>query len=465
MADDRLKNLRGRSRRDFLKWATAAGAVLGLERARFLDALSGSAGVAMADQAACSSTMRSIHIVAGNGGFAWFQLLWPHVAIAQSSNGSVAFHAQGQTKQAVADKPLIYAPESPFQTLGKGKQISAFMAGANLDGGANHSNSPGSLTTAVSQNSSMIAGIAAIQTANPTILPVIGVTPLFYGSAPGAPNIATVGSASGLVDLFNSAASQTLLANPKAAALNESYYKAFLQLNAASGKVTTNRALDTAKVANALLGKNLSEKLRPTAQERQMYGVDASTPTALLEIADAFITGVKAFQLGLCSCLILPAFLDDPHGAFADMSGTVSRVQTLGKIFDGLIAHAATIPDPSGCSRTLAEGIVVTVHGDTPKDPTARDGWPDSTPGSSNWIYVYGNGYLKTGWHGGIDAAGTVTGFDPETGNTVAGQASTATTAAASAAALYAVSKGDMRRVQDFYRGGALTGIVNLTIS
>lgn len=465
MADDRLKNLRGTSRRHFLKWATAAGAVLGLERARFLDALSGSAGVAMADQAACSSTMRSIHIIGGNGGFAWFQLLWPHVGIAQSTSGAVAFHAQGQATNAAADKPLMYAPESPFQKLGKGKQISAFMGGANLDNTGAHSQTPGVFTTAVGQNATMIASVAAIQAANPTLIPVIGVTPLFYGSAPGAPGVVTVGSAAGLVDLFNSAASQTLLSDPKAAALNESYYKAFLQLNAAAGKVTTNRALDNAKVANALLGKNLSEKLRPTAQDRQMYGVDASTPTALLEIADSMITGVKAFQLGLTSCLILPAFLDDPHGAFTDMAGLQSRVATLGKIFDGLIAHAGTIPDPSGCSRTLADGIVFTVHGDTPKDPTQRDGWPDSTPGNANWIYVYGNGYLKTGWHGGIDAGGNVSGFDPETGNVIAGQASTTTTAAASAAALYAVSKGDMRRVQDFYRGGALGGIVNLTIS
>lgn len=465
MSDDRLKNLRGPSRRHFLKWSASVAAVLGLERAKFLDALSGSAGVAMADQAACSSTMKSIHLIGGTGGFAWFQLLWPHVGVAQGTAGTLAFHALGQAKAALSDKPLMYAPESPFQNLPKGKQISAFMGGANLDNGTQHSPTPGAFTTAVSQDSSMIASIAAIQSANPTLIPVIGINPLFYGGAPGAPAPVTVGSASGLVDLFNSAASQALLANPKAAALNESYYKAFLQLNAAAGKVTTGRALDSAKVANSLLGKNLSTKLRPTAEERALYGVDASTPTALLEIADAFITGVKAFSLGLTSCLILPAFLDDPHGAFADMATLTSTVSTLGKIFDGLLKHAGQIPDPSGCSRTLAEGLVFTVHGDTPKDPTIREAWPDSTPGNSNWIYVYGNGYLKTGWHGGIDAGGGVSGFDPESGNVVPGQASTVTTNAASAAAAYAVAKGDMRRVQDFYRGGPLTGIVNVTIS
>ena len=99
-----------------------------------------------------------------------------------------------------------------------------------------------------------------------------------------------------------------------------------------------------------------------------------------------------------------------------------------------------------------------TIHGDTPKDPTVREAWPDSTPGNSNWIYVYGNGYLKTGWHGGIDAAGVVSGFDPETGNVVAGQASTVTTNAAAAAASFAVP-GDMR-VWTLSRR-RLSGIVN----
>ena len=31
----------------------------------------------------------------------------------------------------------------------------------------------------------------------------------------------------------------------------------------------------------------------------------------------------------------------------------------------------------------------------------------------------------------------------------------------AAAAAAYAVAKGDMRRVQDFYRGAAIDGVVN----
>jgi hypothetical protein len=36
---------------------------------------------------------------------------------------------------------------------------------------------------------------------------------------------------------------------------------------------------------------------------------------------------------------------------------------------------------------------------------------------------------------------------------------------AAAAAALFAVAKGDMRRVRDFYSGPAIDGIVNLNVT
>ena len=36
--------------------------------------------------------------------------------------------------------------------------------------------------------------------------------------------------------------------------------------------------------------------------------------------------------------------------------------------------------------------MVMTIHGDTPKDPLQRGGWPDGTQRNSNWVYVLGNG-------------------------------------------------------------------------
>src|SRR5262249_14236422 len=159
------------------------------------------------------------------------------------------------------------------------------------------------------------------------------------------------------------------------------YYKAFLGLNAAAGRQTLAKPMSTGKVAANLLGKNLSAALTPSAADNTMYGLTAGTPTAVLEIALALITAVKAFQLGLTSSLVIPAFRDDPHGLFA--GGDTQPQQSaamLGKVLDGFMAHAATVPDPSCSSKTLADTIVMTVHGDTPKTPINRNGWPDGTP-------------------------------------------------------------------------------------
>src|SRR5208283_2620096 len=212
------------------------------------------AGVALADQAACPTTMRSVHLVAGNGGLAWFTQLFPQTDVALNGSASAAFYALGKAKTvAGTDKPLVYSPDSPFQTLGPTKQISAFMAGNN----ETHTSTPMSAST-ISTSSGMIAAIAAIQQANPTLLPVIGINPIVFGTASGAPGVATVADSAGLVDLFNSAASRTLLQTPSAAALNDSYYRTFLSLNAAAARATLVTPGNTGKVAANLLGKNLS---------------------------------------------------------------------------------------------------------------------------------------------------------------------------------------------------------------
>jgi len=456
MSDQRLKDLRGNSRRDFLRWSATVAAVLGLERARFLNVVSDTAGVALADQAACPTTMRSVHLVAGNGGLAWFTQLFPQVDVAMNGGTNSAFYALGKAKNAAGTtKPLVYAPDSPFQTLGPTKQITAFMAGNN----ETHTSTPQSAAT-IATGTGMIAAIAAIQQANPTLLPVIGINPITFGTAPGAPGVATVANSAGLVDLFNSAASRTLLQTPTASALNDSYYRTFLSLNAAAGRQTLAAPGNTGKTAANLLGKNLSSQLIPTSADDARYGV-VGAQTNIVEIAHALCTAVKAFKLGLTSAVIVPAMRDDPHGAFNNMTQLAANVKALGTAFDAFMKDCAAIPDPSGCGKMLSDGVVFSIHGDTPKDPTNRNGWPDGTPNNSNWMYVYGNGFLKTGWFGGVSAARTVSGWDPATGNTVAGQGSGTTAMPAAAAVAYAVAKGDMRRVQDFYRGAAIDGVVN----
>jgi hypothetical protein len=457
--DDRLKNLRGSGRRDFLKWSGTLAAVLGLDRARYLNVLSDTAGTAAADSASCSTTQRSFHFIAGNGGLAHFQLIWPQVAIATGTNANFAFHAMGKAVMATqTDKPFAYAPESPFQKLGKKYQVTAFLAGTN----ETHTSTPVSAATP-STTASMLAGVAAIQTANPTLLPVIAINPFTFGTAPGAPATSAVANSAGLVDLFNSAASKTLLAQPGDASLHEAYYKAFLGLNAAAGRSTMVKGYEVGKVSANLLGKNLSTQLRPTTADDAAFGITSGTPTNVVEIAHSVVTGLKAFSLGLTSSLVIPAFRDDPHGLFASGDAMPqASAAALGKIFDAMMTMAAGIPDPTCSSKSLADNIMFTVHGDTTKDPTDRNGWPDGTPGNSNVLYVMGNGYLKTGWFGRVNADRSVTGWDPATGND-ATTASSVVAANAATAALYAAAKGDGRRVTDFSRAD-VSGISNLVV-
>ena len=442
--DQQLKELRGTSRRHFIRWSATVAAGLGLSRARYLDVLNDTAGTALADGAACGGTAKTIHLVGGNGGFAWFTQLFPYPAIAKSNSTTAATYAAGNLyKDATTDNPSVWAPDSPFQKLAKSKQMTVFVAGSN----ETHSKTP---TSALSLgNNGLLAAVSAIQAATPSLLPVMAINPITFGTAPGAAAPATVASAAGLVDLFDSAASKTLLADPATAKTAQAYFSALSQLNAAAGRKIAQKTYGTARTAQSILSKNLSAQLVMTAEDQTRYGLSASTPTTISEIGNAMCTAVKAFTLGLTSSLILPAMLDDPHGAFQNKTTLAANVKALGVIFDAFMADAMAAPDPSGCAGKLGDSVVMTISGDTPKDALTASGWPDGTAQNHNLLMVYGNGYLKTGWFGGMDATGTVTTWDPTTGG--AGTQTSAQLAGSAAAAVaYAVAKGDDRRVADF---------------
>ncbi len=454
--------LRGTSRRKFIQYSIAVGAVLGLDRWKVFEVTRRTAGQALADEMACAINNRSVHIVAGDGGFAWFNLFWPHVDVAQAADPGFAFHAPGMhTMASGTDKPLALGPEAPWRSLGPSKLVTAFMSGQNQT----HTRAQMSSST-IATGTGLFAACAALQASTPTLVPVIGVnaggTGMPYGAANGAPTIAQVANADGMVDLFNSAASSAMgtLQNPKDAALYEAYYKGFLGLQAAAGRSTYVRSFRTAKTASGLLGLNLSSQLRPSGADMARYGVDGGSPTKLQELAKALITTAKAFKLGLTSSVIVPAMEDDPHGAFADMGSLQMTISTMGKILDGFMTDLQATDDPTCAGTKIGDNVVVSIHGDTPKNPLDRNGWPDGTPGNSNWVYAMGAGWLKTGWFGGVMRDGSIKGFDPTTGADMPGQMASATAMSASAAIAYAVAKGDARRVNDFYKGADLGGIV-----
>lgn len=474
MANPRLKDLKGSDRRNFLRLMGVAGAAFALERSKLLNFIADEGGSALADGAACSTVNRSVHIHAGNGCFGWYQLLWPHVAIAQADNPSFAYHAgSASTLFYTGDKPFAYAPEAPWVAAGAPtRPVTAFMSGEN----ETHTLTP-TKSNKVASNATLCGTVAAIQRDQPVLLPVIGVGPVALGDAPGAPAVATVPTGLAMVDLFNSAASQATLLLKENQGLYETYYKAVLGLREAAGRPTWSHQLEITKKAANLLSRNLKAQLEPTQADLDAYGIgtlnpgisNAAAKEKLTNLGRTLITTARAFKLGLTNSVMIATTdigtgddqFTDPHKAFLNMTQLQAIVATFGQMFNAFYNDLSASPDPTCQSQTLDKSVIFTVHGDTPKTPRQTDAWPDGTEQNSNWLYVMGGGYVKNGWYGGIDADGSVRGFDPTTGMDVAGQASNVTTNAACASVAYAVAKGNMSRVTEIYKGPSIEGIVN----
>jgi hypothetical protein len=448
------------ARRDFIKWTVGLGAALGLRPWKVFEVQESIVGPAVAANASCASVNRFVGFIGGNGGHAWNTQLWPYLG--QAAGG--AFYAVGRATmqpKGMGDHDLPLAPDAPRLA---GKRMTAFVAGS----AENHNTSGTKTAAVVGTGISMFAAAAAIQTASPTLVPAIAVSQMPYGAATGAPAVASVPNPAGMVDLFNSASSLAggALSNPADAALFEAYYKANLSLHRAAALPTFVSGLRTGKVASSLIGKNLGSQLQPSAADLQRYGITANTPAKLASIGTTLITTAKSFALNLTAHVMLPAFLDDPHGAFTDVPTLTATVQQYAKMLDAFMADVMAIDDPMCAGRKIGDNLVMAWAGDTPKDALVSSAWPDSTINNHNIMYVLANGWTKTGWFGGVDAAGTLSTWDPTSGsNTTTGMASAQLAAPASAAVLFAVARGDLRRVEDFYRGVDISGVINKDIT
>ena len=476
MSNPRLKDLRGNSRRTFLRLFGVATAAFAIDRTQALNWLFDQGGDALAGPASCSTSNRSVHIIGGNGGFAWFQLLWPHRDLAQSKNPAVAYHSFDVPGTLYtpggSDMPFYYAPEAPWMAGGMPtRPVTAFMSGSN----ETHTQTP-TTPAIVANNATMLATVASIQRSSPTLLPVIGIEPVSFGTAVGAPSIATVPSAQGMIELFNSAAAQLTLAAQEDQALYETYYKAIIGLRDAAGRPTWTRHIETAKTAANRLGRNLSGSLTPTQADLDSYGITALNASAagasakqrLTNVGRALITTAKAFKLNLTNSVVIglspgatseQTFVD-PHVVFDNVSSLKATVAALGAILNGFYNDLDQTVDPVCPENKLSKSTILTAHGDTPHTPLQASAWPDATPKNSNWMYVMGGGHLRTGWFGGVHMNGSVDGFDPTTGAAVPNKPSDETSTSAGAAVAYAVAKGDMTVVNTYYSGPSIKGIV-----
>ena len=451
------------ARRDFIKWTIGLGAALGLRPWKVFEVQESIVGPAVADSAACAASNRFVGFVHGNGANAWNTLMWPYTGQITATGGAHYAIGKGVAQAATGpgDHPMLLGPDAPKLA---GKPITGIVCGQN----DTHNIQNLANVNLVAAGVSMSAAAAAIQTISPTLVPAITVGTLGFGAAPGAPAPAAVPNAAGMVGLFNAASSLAggALANASDAALFEAYYKANLGLHAAAARPTMTSALLTGKVAANLLGKNLASQLTPTAADLTRYGIATGTAAELSAIGNALITTAKAFALNLTSHVMMPCFLDDPHGAFADVATTTATVQSYAKMLDAFMADVMAVEDPMCAGRKIGDNLVMAWAGDTPKDALVSSVWPDSTIGNHNILYVLGNGWTKSGWFGGVDAGGTLSTWDPPSGsNTTTGMTSAALAGPASAAALFAVARGDLRRVDDFYRGVDISGVINKDVT
>ncbi|MFT3698859.1 MAG: hypothetical protein QM831_37275 [Kofleriaceae bacterium] len=456
------------SRRALIKWSLAAGAALGVGRGKIVEILEKTAGKRTAEAAATSTTKRSVHIRAGTGGLAWWQLMWPHNDVAAAKNTAFAwpqqFFSGTQTKvlTGVGGQKLTTGPNSAFASLDATKQWTAVMGGSNEQ----HTQTPISIARSVSAGS-MFAIASVLQNEVASVVPVITVDNQDFGTAPGAGQPSIVPTADDIVGLFNSVASRSnhLLANSVHADLYRAQYQTLASLNRASTLSTTKTAYHTARSAATFLGTNLAAQLQLSAADLTAYGLDSTEFNAIsgnsgnglqkdmvMTFGKTLAVTAKAFALGLTSSVVVPAMSDDPHGAFGSggmlTNNSLNVLVSLQRIMDGFMADLATKTDKVTTEK-LSDNIVITIEGDTPKTPVDNNTWPDTTASNSNWGYIYSGGSLKSGWFGGIDRNNNAKGFDPGTGAVATLDNDKGAKALVTAAA-YAIAKGDKRRVGDF---------------
>ena len=443
------------TRRALIKWSVAAGAALGVSRSKIYEILERTAGKGVAFAASSQPINRTFDIEFGNGSLSWMTLFWPLPAIAAAATpaNNFSWHKPGmQTVVQGTDRPLTIGPDTPWASLPANKQVTAFLCGNN----ETHTRFAQSTTQIGGSN--LLALNSALQAALPAVIPTVTVGQgTTIGTAPGATVAANVGNADGIVDLFNSAASRTggLLANTSDAALYKAHYQAFIQLNRAANRPTTNIGYTTATSAAAFLGTNLSAKLAVTPADLTRYGITGTTRNTVTALGRTMIIAVKAFKLGLTNGIVVPAMQDDPHGAFDNNDVATVPAQLKG-IFDGFMNDLkATLDDNT--QKPLADNIVITMKGDTYKNPLNNQGWGDGTPGNTNIVYVYSSGQLMSGWFGDVSAGGQVQGVGADGKLTTYNGANTAKYAMASV--LYATAIGDDRAIQGFVGGTTVSGV------
>lgn len=346
------------------------------------------------------TAQRAVYLVGGNGGVAWFTQVWAVPYVITNSNAAYSYDDISKAAAVpgtVSGHPL-YARRIGSRTLWAGigthPDPSIFVAGTN----ETHTTVPLSPTTLSGKN--IIAAGAALQGGLAAPVPALSLLSSSYGTAPNAPTPIQAAS-----------------------------------VDAAIAAIVSAASLTPAQQAD----------LTPSDTTLAAWGITGSTSPALVTLARSLLLTANAFRMGLIATVAMPAFNDDPHGAFANLPPTTARIDGLTAVLDGfyteLAAHEERVCTHNDNAISLADNTMLVVYGDTIKTPFNSAGWGDGTPGNSNLLYVRANGWLTPGWFGSITPTAR-NNFDPTTGaETTSGQS--ASTAAAQLGVLFALTRGN----------------------
>ena len=341
-----------------------------------------------------------VNLVGINGGLAWFTLLWPLPAVVDHYDPTYALDDPQNFDRVVTDPAHpLYArttgSETIFQSQGKNPFVTAFARVQQQ-----HSYLPQVLDISSSPYSILSIGVLAQRKSLAPRVPWVSITELSTGiEVPGVDPAVTVNSLSGAI---TAVATRARLASP------------------------ASLTPDDATVA-AWAG--------------------ASPEANQTELARGMLFAGKAFEQGLVGTIMLPALADDPHDVFATPGAATTNGATLVHILDSFYEELGKSNEPSclhnGQPISLADNTILLVTGDTPKDPFVAAGWPDTSPGGANVVYLRSNGFVVPGWFGDMQYPDKRVNFDPTTGALSPDTTLIASTNAALGGILYAIARGD----------------------
>lgn len=459
--------LRGTSRRDFIRGVFAASAALGLGPTRAHDLLYKVGGSALAD---LGSPSYMVNVVLGTGALARATVIFPVPRIVEQNQPQYAIDgAQRFRRIELANGRKLYSRVVDGKPVFEKRPFTVMVAGAAQA----HSTFPAfnGNTVQITQDGSgnLFSAASVIQRSLNALIPAIGVqrggqSPSFAPIAAGAPAPSVVPDGQAMVDLFSSAASRLMSRLSPAANqdLYRQYYTAFMGLTQWAERPTYERARGDARTALGLVVKNLATELAvKPGQVQDWGGAVAQGDQRLKALTETLIVTANAFRLGLAAQVTLPAFNDDPHGAFA--GNPTDLFDGLARVLQRFQSELDATPDPTNPGKKIGDRVILTISGDTPKDPFQRNGWPDGTPGGMNLLFVQGGGLLQPGWIGDVQPNARVN-WDPATGQNNMNVPTAVCTSAACGSVLYAISGGKKDLVRPFYSGPLDGAIVqNLT--